>query len=57
MSKLDKIGSDADDPVIRKLRQRIRDAKPYEPKPGDADYIAPERRQQILKERRKDGMR
>lgn len=33
---------DLDDAGIKELQRRVREAKPHEPKPGDADYLAPE---------------
>ena len=52
-SKLERYQEDTD-PTLHALRQSLANVKPYEPKPGDADYLTPEQVARIKADRRND---
>ena len=41
MTKCDHL-PELDDPILMELRQRVQNAQPHQPEPGDADYLTPE---------------
>lgn len=42
MANQAKVLTELDDERLTELRERVKQAKPHQPKPGDADYLSPE---------------
>jgi len=42
------------DPALAELRRKVADIKPYEPQPGDPDYLTPEQVARIKRDRQRE---